>query len=396
MIKQFNENIVYVDGSSCSAIYCFDSGKVFSINNEGTLILKKYIEGKYDLSEYEKNFVFKVQEILNIKKIEIKDYTFLEQPKINLQHTWLEVTQKCTSRCIHCYEGREHLECDEPLSLEEWKNVIDQLALNGCKSIQFIGGEPTLYSNINELIEYSRKSGIEYISIFSNLYVLNDSLLYCIVKNRVSVHFSIYGSDEKCHDSITNISGSFKKLIENVSKLIEKKVELTAHIVIMKENEFDRKNIYSLLSTLKISNVRYDEIRKVWGGCQNKHLVKDSKIQLNKPNFKTNRISFNKANYQNTCWYGKCVISTNGDVYPCEFERNILYGNIRENTINNIIQSDIVKKCWYFSFNKVEFCKDCEFRFACQDCRPLAYAEKGNLTQKNPRCKYNPYTGTWN
>ena len=125
-------------------------------------------------------------------------------------------------------------------------------------------------------------------------------------------------------------------------------------------------------------------------------MVKDSKIQLNKPNFKTNRISFNKANYQNTCWYGKCVISTNGDVYPCEFERNILYGNIRENSINNIIQSNIVKKCWYFSFDKVRFCKDCEFRFACKDCRPLAYAEKGNLTQKNPRCKYNPYTGIWN
>jgi radical SAM protein with 4Fe4S-binding SPASM domain len=395
MIKQFTENIVYVVGNCCSAIYCFDSGKVFSINNEGTLIMKKYIEGKYDLSENEEKFISKVKTLLEIQKIELKDYTFVEQSERKLIHAWLEVTQKCTSRCIHCYEGKEHLECSSPLSLDEWKNVIDQLSQNGCDSVQFIGGEPTLYTNIEELIEYTRKKGFKYISIFSNLYALNDSLINSIVENRVSVHFSIYGSEKKYHDAITNVYGSFEKLIANVIKLVEKKVELTAHIVIMKENELDRENIYTLLSNLNISNVRYDEIRKVFGGGQNKYLVKDSKIQLNKPNFKANRTKFNESKYRNTCWNGKCVISTNGDVYPCEFERNILYGNIRENSLNNIIQNDIVEKCWYFSFDKVEGCRDCEFRFACQDCRPLAYAENGNLSQKNPRCKYNPYTGNW-
>ena len=41
-------------------------------------------------------------------------------------------------------------------------------------------------------------------------------------------------------------------------------------------------------------------------------------------------------------------------------------------------------------------CKDCEYRFACKDCRPLAKSVDGCQNGKNPRCKYDPYTGNWN
>jgi predicted nucleotidyltransferase len=46
-------------------------------------------------------------------------------------------------------------------------------------------------------------------------------------------------------------------------------------------------------------------------------------------------------------------------------------------------------------FSKINTCKDCEFRFACKDCRPLAFAENANISEKTPRCTYNPYEGKW-
>ena len=46
-------------------------------------------------------------------------------------------------------------------------------------------------------------------------------------------------------------------------------------------------------------------------------------------------------------------------------------------------------------FNFIEYCKDCEFRYSCKDCRPLGISVKGSITSQNPRCKYNPYTGEW-
>ena len=121
----------------------------------------------------------------------------------------------------------------------------------------------------------------------------------------------------------------------------------------------------------------------------------NSKVTMNKPYFKANLNWFSNAYYNNTCWYGKCVISTDGNVYPCEFENNIIYGNIRQQSIIDIIRDCKIDKYWYLDFTKIEYCKDCEFRFACRDCRPLAYAQKGNILEKNPRCKYNPYLGIW-
>ena len=142
--------------------------------------------------------------------------------------------------------------------------------------------------------------------------------------------------------------------------------------------------------------IKCDEIRKVYGGCQDKHLVLASRLTRTSPNFSCSRAYFEAAYYHNTCWYGKCVISTDGTVYPCEFEHTLVYGNVRETSLTNIIQGGGIDKYWYFDFSKVDTCKDCEFRFACKDCRPLAFAVNGNLAQKAERCTYNPYDGKWN
>ena len=49
--------------------------------------------------------------------------------------------------------------------------------------------------------------------------------------------------------------------------------------------------------------------------------------------------------------------------------------------------------------DNVLICRDCEYRYACFDCRPLAKASAGEtaeyLSAPPARCTYNPYTGQW-
>lgn len=395
MILKLGEGIVFVTGFKCSAIYNFKNGKVYSINEYGTNLITNYLSSTSKIIFSEDNFLKKVMNILNIPNINGKIYTVPMNSEISLEFAWLEITQMCNSRCIHCYEGAEHKEVKECLSFDEWEKVICELNSIGCKNIQFIGGEPTIYEKLPELVEFASDIGINKISIFTNLQNINERLFDSIVNNKVDIHFSIYGSCGDTHDKITQINGSFKTMIYNVERLLKKKVSITAHVVIMKENENEKDKIYELLSKIGIKAIRYDEIRKVYGGNQEDHLVKKSNLNMYKPNFFADENWFNRAFYYNTCWYGKCVISTNGDIYPCEFERNILYGNIRKDSLSNILKNETTKKSWQWNFSMVNFCKDCEFRFACRDCRPLAYAENGNMAEKNPRCKYNPYLGLW-
>ena len=85
----------------------------------------------------------------------------------------------------------------------------------------------------------------------------------------------------------------------------------------------------------------------------------------------------------------------NGDVIPCEFERNYRYGNILQDSLEEIIHNEKTMSKWFFDFSTIEGCKDCEFRFACHDCRPLGLSVCGSMNTKNPRCCYDVYRGVW-
>jgi radical S-adenosyl methionine domain-containing protein 2 len=64
----------------------------------------------------------------------------------------------------------------KPLTPTEWKKVIDDLVENGCKKINFAGGEPTLIKFLPDLICYAHSKGI-FVSIISNGTGITDEFL---------------------------------------------------------------------------------------------------------------------------------------------------------------------------------------------------------------------------
>jgi radical SAM protein with 4Fe4S-binding SPASM domain len=94
-----------------------------------------------------------------------------------------------------------------------------------------------------------------------------------------------------------------------------------------------------------------------------------------------------------TCWNGKIAISSEGDVYPCIFARQMSMGKFPEMRLEEIIQGQTLQRLWQITLAEVETCRDCELRYGCFDCRALAQTTTGDLFSKNPHCRYNPYTG---
>ena len=398
MIYKINNKVLFVQGAKNGAIYDFNTKKVYSVNNFGCDIIKKYISGKVDIGEddylkmLDKNQLiscsFKPCEYLTSKKFDIK-----------LEMAWIEITQKCNLRCLHCYEGNEHLGFEDVLSLDEWKDIIDQLAAEKINRLIVIGGEPCCNRNVNEILSYAAQYPID-ITIFTNGTLIDDRLFQTIVDNNIRVKISVYGPNAEIHDKVTTIKGSFDKLVKNVKKLKEKNVDVTSSIVVMKENEEYIDQTVEFVKSIGMNFKKYDVIRNVYGGTQSKHTPISQKAldfaYFKKPNFWTSEEQFEKNMFLNTCWYGKIAIMENGDVIPCEFERNYKYGNIKNNTIREILEKEETINKWWLNFDKIDVCKDCEFRYACRDCRALGISVCGSMTSKNPRCLYNPYSGHWN
>lgn len=390
-IIELNNNVVYVRGAKCGALYNFNNGEVFSINSDACYLLDKYIKNK--------EFNHPYLDALHKKELLNNNFPIHKfKPKIItpiLEFVWLEITQACNLKCIHCYEGNMHSKINNELSFDEWKSIIVQLKKLNCKAIEFIGGEPTLRIDFFKLLDFAISIGHK-VHIYTNLTLFNNSLLDYIKYNDIIVHFSLYGTNAQTHDFITKTNGSFDKTIYWIKKLIQNNVTLIPSVIGMKYNQDNILYIDNFLKEIGINNFRgFDVVRN--SSCMDISNILPSKyicekVFIKKPNFSISKERFIKSYSANTCFFGKFSILPNGDITPCEFERTLKYGNLKLNTIEEILKSEILKRYWYLDFSKIEECKYCEFRFACKDCRPLSGK---NYASKNPRCKYNPLDGIW-
>ena len=113
------------------------------------------------------------------------------------------------------------------------------------------------------------------------------------------------------------------------------------------------------------------------------------------PTFTIDPEGFAKKQHWNSCWYGKAGVTSSGDVLPCLFARDHVAGNIHETNLTDIITGKKMQQYWSLTYDRIEPCRQCEYRYVCEDCRPWAYGFTGNLYAKTPRCTYNPLTGRW-
>ncbi len=90
----------------------------------------------------------------------------------------------------------------------------------------------------------------------------------------------------------------------------------------------------------------------------------------------------------NNCFGSKIYIATDLTVYPCVMERRFSHGNMKENT--NFKLDDAIMK---LNKDKINSCKDCEFRLGCFDCRPDSLT--GEICSKPWYCTYLPEIGEW-
>jgi radical S-adenosyl methionine domain-containing protein 2 len=86
----------------------------------------------------------------------------------------LHLLKRCNYHCGHCFA---HFDSAEPLSVDGWKAVIDNIALDR-RVVRFnlAGGEPLLFPELYELIGYIHQKSID-VSIITNGSLLKEELL---------------------------------------------------------------------------------------------------------------------------------------------------------------------------------------------------------------------------
>jgi SPASM domain peptide maturase of grasp-with-spasm system len=103
--------------------------------------------------------------------------------------------------------------------------------------------------------------------------------------------------------------------------------------------------------------------------------------------------NFRMLKVSNGCHTGKVGIDADGNIRNCPASRQS-FGVIGQTPIQGVVLSANFQATWGITKDTLNGCKDCEFRYACTDCR--VFIDSPDVkTAKPSKCTYDPYTGNW-
>jgi len=244
------------------------------------------------------------------------------------------------------------------------------------------------YSKItNMIIEYSHM--IDYSCLLSNL----------------ESNFNIDAIELRFYKNISLID--FSSLISLFDTTKIQSIEIILQYSFYEENHDILETLvkqYPRISKIYFSGSKEDEEIKIFDDSVKVIFLKKSITScyscgvVSPKNFRSNIQLFSESKNHNSCLNKKISIDSEGNIRNCPSMLQS-FGNIKDTTLEDALNHKDFKKYWNLTKDKIEVCKDCEFRYICTDCR--AYTErtheneKGLDTSKPLKCGYNPYTGEW-
>jgi MoaA/NifB/PqqE/SkfB family radical SAM enzyme len=148
------------------------------------------------------------------------------------------------------------------LSVELFDSILKQAKAYNLKHIAFTGGEPTLHPQFTEIIDTVVKYGYTYHFVtnawnFMAVWkMLNDPHFPGRLSNLSGVSISLDGANEKTHDYIRG-KGSFKKILQAISILKIKNIDISVQITINKKNFDEIEQMAVLASELGLKRLFY-------------------------------------------------------------------------------------------------------------------------------------------
>jgi SPASM domain peptide maturase of grasp-with-spasm system len=124
----------------------------------------------------------------------------------------------------------------------------------------------------------------------------------------------------------------------------------------------------------------------------NLDIGKDARSNI-KSNFNVNINLFTESQEHNSYYNRKVIIQTDGGISNTH-EPSSNFGHIHNTTILQAMEKSGFQDLWYTHKEKIEVCKDCEFRHMCMDNR-IPVERKDGIWYHENECFYNPHLSKW-
>jgi MoaA/NifB/PqqE/SkfB family radical SAM enzyme len=257
----------------------------------------------------------------------------------DLRFAWLEITGKCQLSCTHCYADSGPRGTEGAMTTRDWFRVIDHIAELGARSVQFIGGEPTLHPDLPSLVDRALDAGLT-VEVFSNLVHVGPRLWDTFSRPGVRLATSYYSDTAAEHEAVTGRRGSHARTRANIVEALSRDIPLRAGVIdvsstVSSSGHIGRQRTHAAqadLAALGVTSVGVDRLRGIGRGAN----ASPGRDQL-----------------CGRCGHGAVAVSPTGEVWPCVFARWISLGNVLDTDLRAILSTAAIvapaiagPSCW--------------------------------------------------
>lgn len=320
---------------------------------------------------------------------------------------WINLNRSCNLRCQWCYCKDTNFQQKFDMKLDTAFKIIDICSDLKIKKIILIGGEPTVYPYIKEVIKYAKQK-------FENIVLVSNGLAFKnvnVLKEYISLGISQFGIslkayNKKLYEQLTRVD-AFDDFIEAIDNLVNENARFSISNVLDSSNYEQLLNCLSLLKEHGAKNFGFSFCYNFnCDGISNKDYLKNNnpfklassffeyypkiKNELDGCNFSLMQslpeCAWNEESIKNMVADGKIksicqvlsgggiLFDTNGDLIPCNAMYKLVYGKFGVDfcdsySLLHFLESDKVNKL----FEKLRALPDKE----CLSCNKVKHCGGG-------------------
>ncbi len=310
----------------------------------------------------------------------------------------IEFSRVCNFRCSYCYVDEKSDRTSE-LSRAEIKDVILQAKELGAGKIIILGGEPTIYPHLVEMISFLSANGLA-VEMFTNGSGIDKKMAAVLAEHKVRMALKMNSQDRHIQDDLAGKKGALAIIKGALAALQEagypsKELFLAISTIICRQNI---EELPAMWQWLREENIEpYFEVITPQANAFNNSSLDVAPWELKELFEQLSVIDKEKFNRHwepqpplvgNKCMRHQvsCVVTATGDVMPC-VGVTIALDNIRRNRLAVILKnSEVVKNLKNYREMIKGECRSCDKAAECYGCRGAAYQLTGDYLAADPTC----------
>ena len=174
-------------------------------------------------------------------------------PPLSVQ---LDLTLRCTARCVHCSQWQWPLH--EELTLDQLVLIVDVFKDWNVRTLTLSGGNPLLFPHLEDVLEIIGSSGI-VAGLITEGAPLSHSTTKAISEHLAWIRFSLDGPASEIHDKVRNRAGLFAQVVRNIRELksVDSSLDVGVNCVIQKANYRHLGRIVALSEELGLDTLSF-------------------------------------------------------------------------------------------------------------------------------------------